>query len=359
MNSLVLNLSMIGEKNTGLGVYALNCRRELKRLFYCKEILSNLKLKNIDKNDLILSPSNIAIGSSHLASIRRLAYLTKIGRRKNLGFVYTPTQHGIIGYKNQVITIHDLICIHYPKQHKTQYWYFKYILPYIIKKCKAICTVSQTTKEEICKYYKVSKNFIYIIPNALNERNFVKSERDRSYLLAVGAGYEHKNIHELIKFADCWKRKYKLKIVSASGSYEKYLRRLMIENDLADRVEIKGFVSKEELERLYENCTALLYPSLWEGFGIPPLEAMRYGKPVIVSDIKVFKEIFGDAVIYVDIGNRMSWEKVFHLLNKNEVREKLEENAREVLHKFNWKKNRIYMKNMLLELEPRLKYVLK
>lgn len=347
MNEITLNLSMIGEKNTGLGVYALNCRRELKKIFKCKEILSNMNLPDIDINNTIISPKNITLGYSKWASLNRLIYSKKLALRSDLGFVYTPTQHGLIGYKNQVITIHDLICIHKPEQHKIQYWYFKYILPHIIKDCKAIFTVSNTAKKDICRYYHVSEDFVYVIPNALENNSIIEDTRDDGYLLVVGAAYEHKNIHELINNDKYWKDRYKLKIVSAKGSYGDYLKNLVKQRNLEDIVEIKGFVSDKELDELYRNCSALVYPSLWEGFGIPPLEAMRYQKPVILSNIDVFKEIFEDAAIYINLGDSLSWQKAFESLEWKIKYNDFRKNETYILQKYSWKKNTKKMKKIL------------
>lgn len=347
MEKITLNMSMIGEKNTGLGVYALNCRRELKNIFKCKEILSNLNLPNIDMKNTIVSPKNITLGYSKWASLNRLIYSKKLALRSDLGFVYTPTQHGLIGYKNQVITIHDLICIHKPEQHKVQYWYFKYILPHIIKDCKAIFTVSNTAKRDICSYYNVSEDFVYVIPNALEDNSIVENTRDDGYLLVVGAAYEHKNVHELINNDKYWKDKYKLKIVSARGSYGDYLKGLIKQRNLEDIVEIKGFVSDKELDELYRNCSALVYPSLWEGFGIPPLEAMRYQKPVILSNIEVFKEIYKDIAIYINIGDSYSWEKCFIRLKNKKYILDLKVKEKNFLEIYSWEKNRQIFKEII------------
>lgn len=350
MEKITLNMSMIGEKNTGLGVYALNCRRELKNIFECKEILSNLNLPNIDMKNTIISPKNITLGYSKWASLNRLIYSKKIALRSDLGFVYTPTQHGLIGYKNQVITIHDLICIHKPEQHKIQYWYFKYILPHIIKDCKAIFTVSNTAKRDICSYYHVSEDFVYVIPNALEDNSIVENTRDYGYLLVVGAAYEHKNIHELINSDKYWRDKYKLKIVSARGSYGDYLKGLIKQRNLEDIVEIKGFVSDKELDELYRNCSALVYPSLWEGFGIPPLEAMRYQKPVILSNIDVFREIFEDAAIFINIGESSSWRRAFISLSDIKKVMNLKEKEITILNKYSWVNNRQYLKDIIYKI---------
>lgn len=350
MEKITLNMSMIGEKNTGLGVYALNCRRELKNIFECKEILSNLNLPNIDMKNTIISPKNITLGCSKWASLNRLIYSKKLALRSDLGFVYTPTQHGLIGYKNQVITIHDLICIYKPEQHKVQYWYFKYILPRIIKDCKAIFTVSNTAKRDICNYYHVSEDFVYVIPNALEDNSIVENTRDDGYLLVVGAAYEHKNIHELINNDKYWKDKYKLKIVSARGSYGDYLKGLIKQRNLEDIVEIKGFVSDKELDELYRNCSALVYPSLWEGFGIPPLEAMRYQKISILSNIDVFKEIFKDSAIYINVGESLSWMKAFKMLENLKSKNILLEKQKGFLENYSWENNREFLRKALISI---------
>ena len=177
--------------------------------------------------------------------------------------------------------------------------------------------VFNTAKRDICSYYHVSEDFVYVIPNALEDNSIVENTRDDGYLLVIGAAYEHKNIHELINNDKYWRDKYKLKIVSARGSYGDYLKGLIKQRNLEDIVEIKGFVSDKELHELYRNCSALVYPSLWEGFGIPPLEAMRYRKPVILSNIDVFREIFEDAAIYINIGDNLSWKNAFNILKDN------------------------------------------
>ena len=362
MNELLLNLSMLGEKSTGLGVYAINCKNELEKNFYCKILGSVFSGENVIK-----SPSNIRINGSKYASIKRILY-SSLFYPKNLGFIYTPTHHGIIGYENQVITIHDLICIHYPKQHRNQYLYFKYVLPKIIKKCKAIFTVSYETKKEICNYYHLSNDFIHVIPNALSpkkkiEKIMYKTKKkelieEQPYLLTVGAGYPHKNIHELIQNHKCWKNDYFLKIVSAKGEYERYLKKIVSENGLKEKVEFLGYVTRQELEKLYQNCSALVYPSLWEGFGIPPLEALSYGKPIILSDIPVFHEIFEKVAIYVKINNVKSWEYAFQKLQNRKKEEQIDI-GKEILKKYNWENNGKKMREIFLYLEPRLKGAVK
>ena len=353
--NLTINLSMLGKNQTGLGVYALNCTAQLTKRIKCRLIASNDF--NIDDAQLIKSPIDITLGFSKYASLKRL-YYSAFQFPVDNGLIYTPTHHGILGYKNQVLTIHDLICIHHSEQHKLQYWYFKYVLPYLIKDCKALITVSQTTKMDICKYFKVSEDFVHVIPNAIHEKKIHLTKKNKSeekYLLSVGAAYQHKNIHELLVNSDLWAHKYKLKVVSANGSYLDYLQNIVKEQNIEDKVQFYGYVSEEKLQGFYCNCSALVYPSLWEGFGIPPLEAFGFGKPVILSNIPVFKEIFATSAIYIDIGNRISWEKAFRILeDKNIVKEKICQ-SKDILAKYNWEKNGNELLKLLIGIDPRLK----
>lgn len=357
METLTLNLSMLGKQNTGLGVYAINCKNELEKRFFCKTISS----VDADKNT-IPSPKSIRINGSQYASLKRLLYSTLL-YPKNIGFVYTPTHHGFIGYEKQVITIHDLICMHYPNQHKNQYLYFKYIVPLVLKKCKGVFTVSYTTKKEICRYYHLSEDFVHVIPNAIlnsvSREKTPEQEKKRRYLLVVGAGYQHKNIHELIKRHKYWKEKYLLKIVSENGEYGRYLKNLVYKEKLEGKVEFIGFVDRKKLEILYQYCDALVYPSLWEGFGIPPLEAISYRKPVILSDIPVFHEIFQEAAIYVKPSDNESWMQAFSFLeNQKEIENKMKK-GENVLKKYSWKENGEKIRDILISIEPGLKDVLK
>lgn len=335
---LTINMSMFGKQYTGMGIYSMHCREEIKKRFHCQEILAKSNCNMDTDNNGIMSPNCITTGKSKVASIYRLLYLSSLPYRYNLGLVYTPTHHGIPNYTHQIITIHDLISIHYPEQHYFQYLYFKDILPKIINCCNAVIAVSKTTKEEVCHYYHLSDDFVHVVPNALENTDLIDQVEDKNYLLSVGAGYKHKNIDELLRNEDIWSGKYSLKIVSASGEYRKYLESIVKEKKLSDCVSIEGFISKSKLDQYYRNCTALVYPSKWEGFGIPPMEAMRYQKPIILSNIKIFKEVFEDSAIYVDLGNIESWRKAFSNLEIVKIKEKRQK-YRQILSKYDWTKN--------------------
>lgn len=355
MKAFFVNLSMLGPSPTGLGVYSEHCAGCLERYFHCNIITSSYNPAT--DVTIIKSPKSIAIGNGGLASLKRILYsFTQFSR--NTGFFYTPTHHGIFGQRNQIITIHDLIPIHHPGQHKLQHVYFKWMLPFFLRRCRAIFTVSESVKAEISEYYKLEKDKIFVIPCGVDSKVFCPCMEDdyplESYLLAVGTQVPHKNVEELILNWNLWKGKFKLKIISSKSKYSLLLRSLVEELKLTEQVEFLGYVSRPDLVKLYQRCTALVFPSLCEGFGLPPLEVMGCGRPAIVSDIPVHKEILGDAAIYITPGNQKSWQKAFNLLtDKAQCATKITKGIELVKH-YSWGRSCEMLIKALLTVEPKL-----
>lgn len=314
---LVINLSMLGDKPTGLGVYSLNCAKIANKF---KTSIIGKVPENVEVNSIIQSPKSIGIGGGKLAAIRRQFWMRKLTfDRENL--VYSPTHHGLPNQENQIVTIHDMICLRFPMQHLPQYIFFKYLMPRLLRRCKAVFTVSETSRKDILRVYHLSPEKVFVVPNAVDASRFVPGSVDTQspYLLMVGARYSHKNVDEVLQIATFWKDKYRLVVTSCSGKYRKKLELLITELGIGDRVEFRDYVSDEELLSLYQGCSALVYPSKWEGFGIPPLEALACGRPVIASDIEIHREVLGDAALFVELGNKASWREVILAL-EDEVR---------------------------------------
>lgn len=315
---------MLGSSPTGIGVYAEHCARFLERHFACT-VVSSQYIPGSQRH--IQSPENIVIGASRRAPFKRIFYLWK-GFPKVEGLVYTPTHHGIIGRGNQIITILDLIPLRFPSQHRFQYYYFKCLLPKIMRGCPAVFTISESVKKEINAYYNFPMEKIHVVPCGLDQEKYSPASSanhaERAYLLVVGAAYLHKNIHEILQNCELWRKHYSLKIVGSRGTYREYLRKLVVKYHLSDSVEFSGYLSDPMIVKLMQGCKALIYPSLCEGFGMPPLEVMACGRPVIVSNISVHKEIFADVPIYITPGNKKSWENAFTFLeNKSLIDERI------------------------------------
>lgn len=135
-----------------------------------------------------------------------------------------------------------------------------------------------------------------------------KSNKDHkvhyNYFIYTGNAYPHKNLKRLIEalviLNEVKEKKVGLKIVSARSVFSDRLVQLVKELKAENFIEIMGFKSDLELNKLYKNCVAFVFPTLEEGFGLPPMEAINAGAVAVVSDIPVLKEVYKDSVFYFD-----------------------------------------------------------
>jgi glycosyltransferase involved in cell wall biosynthesis len=347
---------MLGKRSTGLGVYSKNCVEAIEANFDASYFALD---SNLVPEDKVLScPQSIAIGSGRLAAIKRY-FWSKSVRIDEADVLYTPTHHGLIGVRDQVVTVHDLIALRHPSQHFIQFVYFKFFLPRLLRKCKAVFTVSECTKKDIALHYNYPGERIFVVPNGVDVGEFapVVAVDSSPFLLVVGGGFFHKNVHEILENHELWSDKFRLVIVSASGKYRKYLARKAVELGIAEQVEFMGYVSRLQLVGLYSSCAAFIYPSKWEGFGIPPLEAISCGRKVVVSDIEVHREILADSVRYVRLGDRQSWIAAFTYIEKAELSDLEIKSRAQVLQQYSLENARKILVEKLHEVYPSLSEV--
>lgn len=215
---------------------------------------------------------------------------------------------GPLFYNNQIITIHDLSFYENKKWFSRSYTLFYSIAtPVLARNALKILTVSNFSKTEIIKYLKIDEKKIEVIYNAVAndlEKSsdsiqispIVNSILNDKYVLAVSSIDPRKNLQRLIdSFLELNLENYKLVLV---GKTSNHFNVKLSANSKS--VIFTGFVSDSELSILYKKCEFFIYPSLYEGFGIPPLEAMKNDCAVIVSEIPSLKEVCSDAALYVN-----------------------------------------------------------
>lgn len=354
MIRLILNLSMLGPRPTGLGVYSEHCAVALSRRFDLELIAGHGMLP--DSPVSVQAPESVSIGSGKGAAIRRQLWMRRL-RFSADTLVYSPTHHGLPMQDGQIITVHDLICLRFPAQHRPQYLFFRFGLPRLLRKCRAVFTVSETTRRDIAETYGFPEERIFVVPNGVDRALFLEQRGaavDRPYLLMVGARYPHKNIDEVLERRAHWADRYELRITSCTGEYRKSLERKVQSLGLAERVHFLDYVTREQLIGLYQRSAALLYPSKWEGFGIPPLEALACGVPVIASDIPVHREVLGEAGIFVRLGDDPSWGEGLAQLDKPERILQIKEAAGHMLERWSWEHSAEALQASLLAVEPSL-----
>ena len=137
--------------------------------------------------------------------------------------------------------------------------------------------------------------------------------------MSVGGNWKHKNIHKLLENHISWSADYYLIIVCSQTSYTNYLKELSKTLGIQDKVEFRHNIQFNDLKELYAYTSALVYPSIDEGFGIPPLEAFASLSPAIVSDIPVFHEVLKDNAIYVNPDLKESWDSALNLVSNLEA----------------------------------------
>jgi len=224
-----------------------------------------------------------------------------------------------------IVTIHDLINKRYPENYSTiDRVIYNKKLYYAQKHAVKIITPSEQTKEDIMNYYGTAANKIAVIPLSLTSVRYSDALSDVSgaYILCVSGFSKRKNIPRLIEAFNAIKdSEIKLVLAGHSGDSLKEVQRLAAQNP---NIIIKLDVEDSELQALYQNALFCVYPSVFEGFGIPILEAFSYGKTVATSNISSMPEVGGDAAYYFDPADSSDIEQALRYLLNSSNREKIE-----------------------------------
>jgi glycosyltransferase involved in cell wall biosynthesis len=294
---IYINARFLTQRKTGVQQYALVLCRELVKYvsdvcFLTPDIeLIDDKLKQ-EFNILPIGKRN-----GHLwEQIELPRYLKSIGSPLLLCF----TGLSPVFYKNCYFTIHDMSLYAYPKWFRFMYR-LVYKTNYAVqsKFARGIFTVSDFSKTEIEKYLTVDPNKVTVLRNSVDYNsnaylNAVSSVERRNEILLVGTLEPRKNIEFVINtFLHSGIEDYKLLVVGGLGSAFSKVTFSQHENII-----FCGYLSDEQLELKYREASIFVYPSLYEGFGLPPLEAMQRGCPVMASDRASIPEVCGDAAVY-------------------------------------------------------------
>lgn len=270
----------------------------------------------------------------------------------------------VINYGKTILTIHDLTPLLFPEYFsKTARFYMKSLISIAKYRANKIIAVSNNTKHDLIEKFKFPEHKIKVIYNGVEECYRVnKNKEDLNYIkmkyktgdrfiLYVGNIKPHKNIPRLLKALARLSIDIKLVIVGRKDkAYDKVFK-VIKEEKLQNRVIFTGFVPDDDLINIYNAATVFIYPSLYEGFGLPPLEAMACGTPVITSNVSSLPEVVGNAAITVD---PYDIEKIAfsmtEILTNSSLQDKLIKKGKERVNLFSWKKTAIETKKLYEEL---------
>ena len=331
--TLLLNYRPVLSQPTGIGVYAHAVLPQLQRLPHC-----------------------LVSGGGRGGAPQRLQrllwsqfHLPRLAQRHHASLIFTPAPEGYLGTQAvpQVVMVHDLRPLSHPDRD-LQTLYFQTWVPALLKHCIHIITNSRFTAQEIERHIQIPASRISVIPLGIDHDVFVVSEPATPsipdlgpYLLHVGQAYPHKNLSRLIRVFGRLANQYPelrlLLVGKPLPSQTSVLHDLVRALGLVNRVVFMPYCSADQLPNLYRRALALVYPSLWEGFGLPILEAMACGTPVVSSSGSAIEEVAGDSALLV---NPLNEDELFAaveaVLREPRLRDHLSLKGLERAALFNW-----------------------
>lgn len=242
-----------------------------------------------------------------------------------------------------IVTIHDLRVKRFPDSFSKgtrTYYNLNYLT--LFNRADAIITVSEFSRNEIIEYYPQAKEKIFVIPNGINLERFKFLDIPRKkQILFIGAIAKHKNIKAILKAFLMIKDKIEHRVVIVgkkdSGMPNDEEIQDLIKQIPSERIVFTGKLSDEEIVKVYNESEIFVFPSIYEGFGLPVLEAMACGCPVIASNQSSIPEVCGDSALLFDPLNPEELaEKILLLANNPDLRNKLTQKGLERVKLFSW-----------------------
>jgi glycosyltransferase involved in cell wall biosynthesis len=256
-----------------------------------------------------------------------------------------------------VVTIHDCIHLMFPQYlpNRLAIYYARFFMWWATRHARRVLTVSEASKRDILRFCRIPAGKVTVIHNAIDERFLTAPPADEvdrirerfqlhePFVLYVGNVKPHKNLVRLIQAVHhLHENGYdQLKLLVIGSDISKYaeLRRAIHACNLHRYVRFLGFVPDRTLDVLYRLASVFAFPSLYEGFGLPPLEAMACGAPVVTSNTSSLPEVVGDAAVLVDpTDSRAIAEGLAHVLADRNLRADLQRRGRERARTFSWAK---------------------
>lgn len=256
----------------------------------------------------------------------------------------------------QCLMVHDLAFLHYPSLiPKSHLLYYKRYTPKMLAKAKAITTASAFSKNDIIDQYGVSADKINVVYNAAKEIFVPLTDEEKQatkakytgrkeYFIYAGAIHPRKNLVNLLKAFSLFKKRQQssMKLVLTgrlAWKYDSFVKNLKTYK-YRDDVVMTGYVGEEEIKKLIGSAYAMVYPSLFEGFGVPVLEAMQSDVPVITSLNSSMQEIAKEAALYADPESPADIAEKMMLLYKDEkLRSQLIEKGRVTGKQYSWEQS--------------------
>ncbi len=290
-------------------------------------------------------------GSGTFDKLFRMVELLWFVSSKKVEVLYSPTHHGLfLPLVPQVVTLFDLQPLVFAHRSTSQRFYFRWILPMVLKGCSWVVMGSHFTRLEAIKTYHLreDRTKVVYVGSPLGDDGRETGD-GRGCFLVVGAGLPHKNLEVILEALDHpLARDWKVTVVSGDSPYLKTIKEKAIEKGLVDQLEVKKGIPQEELKSLYLQAQALLFPSLYEGFGMPLLEAMTLGCPAIAAKGSALWEVGSRAPLYAHPEKGAEWREKMGTVKENPaLRRRLEVLGKRRAKDFSWERAGSQLKELI------------
>lgn len=357
-----IDARMFSDMFTGIGRYNFELT---KRLFQVKEIdgkkIEWVIFMNDPQFESFKAGNNVRkvrVNAGHYSFAEQWKFGRMLEKEKCDLVHFTHFNLPLLYRRPFVTTIHDTTISFYPGKKMNVWWRklaYHWVIWHATKHARHLITVSRNTQKDVEQLLKISTDKIQTIWNGLGQ-DFVKLEpvevekrleklslQGGRFLLYTGVWREHKNLVGLIEAFGllCAKdesfKDLKLVITGKEDLHYPEVKQAVADLGLQNQVCFVGLVPFDQLVALYNGAEAFVFPSFYEGFGFPPLEAMRVGTPVVASNAASIPEVCGEGALYFDPENVKDMaEQIEKVLTDKILRKKLIEKGRQQVQKFSW-----------------------
>lgn len=349
-----IDARMFSDAFTGIGRYNYELTQRFFQLQPNIEWVLFLNEPEFSKFDFPQNVKKVCVNASHYSLAEQTKFLSLLNKEKCDLVWFTHFNKPLLYSRPCVVTIHDTTLSFYPGKKMGQWWRklaYKLVITNAVRSAIRIITVSKNTRDDVVKLFGISTKKITPVWNGLSADFHQCSEKEHEqvrkkfqlseqFLLYTGVWREHKNLVRLLKAFDIVKKENPAVQLVITGRRDPHYPEVLetVRNlELEDSVRFVGLVDFADLQKLYSAASAYVFPSLYEGFGLPPLEAMAAGTPAVVSDSSAIPEVCGNAAEYFDPENVEEMAQKIALVLRNDNRKKeLIEKGFARIKEFSW-----------------------
>jgi len=328
------------QQRTGTGRYLINLLKHWSKetsiefVLYFKEYVPKDIPDTKNFYSKILNSTSNALFMHH--------HLSTVARKDNIDILFCPNYIAPLGYKRDIaLVLHDII---YEARPRTYNWpsafdrvLLKQVSKKSAKKAKMIFTCSEFSKKEILKYYKVDPKKVFVIPLAADDKftpHYPDLKTRKNFIFYVGTIVKRRFVPQIITAFEKIKEKvpeFKFLIIGKNFLDQKIK---------GENIIYREYVDDYDLSLLYNTASLFVWLSEYEGFGLPPLEAMACGTPVLSTKKTSLAEVLGDYPIWIENPESVKEisEKMYKILTDKDLQKKLSQKGIERAQKFSWEK---------------------